>query len=124
MTEHKMRAIQCRRCGRRFNAAAARGRPPVVCEECRQAYETEQISRRVRRWRGSARTRANEGAHVRELQAQYFANRLADLHPEAAAILAREVPPGLAEDIIQALTSISKPSESSRLDRQDAEGEA
>jgi len=101
------RSVQCRRCGRWFVMPASRGRPPVVCTMCRPAYEAEQSTRRVRRWRQEAHERTKEEASVRERQAAYHARRLARLYPEAAAILAREVPSGLADEIIEHLKGAS-----------------
>ena len=99
----KVRSVQCRRCGCWFEAPAKRGRPPVVCDTCRSAHAAEQTAQRVRRWRGQAQARAEEEAFVRERQAQYHARRLARLYPEAAAILASEIPSGLATDVIKQL---------------------
>jgi hypothetical protein len=98
-----VKQLRCRRCGQRFDISAGRGRPPIVCPACVGAERAEQSTHRARRWRAALKKQAEETLKLREQQAHYHAQRLRCDYPEVAEVLMREVPPALAEAIIEEL---------------------
>jgi hypothetical protein len=72
-------------------------------------------AQRVRRHRARAVERAEHDAYVQDRRVRWFAERLLTTQPEAARVLATEVPYELAADLVQELarrlTELERPPE-------------